>query len=345
MIITKFEEGRKKVSRSSRLVGTLAIMFLLVASPAGLALTYNRIAGASSVLGGVATDITALPSAGKNSTGGVPPAVAELTSLAQGCYVLSPNSNSWTQVACETAQQASKLPKPTEGGSHGVEGESAENLISAGAINYYPSVPSSPGISDSSKGSGSFSVQANTNGFQGVNGQLDWVQFTDQNDAGSPSNNFCIWNVDITTQNYNNNCMSLPYYMVGLYGIPWLFMEGYAPGNGYLYAEFCMESSKYCYSISASDEYCLGGGNCDGGSMFDQFWSMTGTVLGYGGGSKASFVSGSSLSTLVGLWDNPSKPYASGEQLVITNEENNLPTQSTSFSGCSGGWCWVSTSA
>jgi hypothetical protein len=339
MITTKFEEGKKKVSRSSSLVGTLAIIFLLVASPAGLALTYNRIAGATSIVGGAASGITVIPPTSMNTTG-MAPGLANVTSLPRGCYALSPGANSWTSVTCDTSQQASKLPKPTEGGSHGVKGESSESLIIQGVIDYYPSVPSSPGISDSSKGSGSFSVQANTNGFTGNNGQLDWVQFTDQNNAGSPSNNFCIWNVDITTQNYDNNCMSLPYYMVGLYGIPWLYMYGGAPGNGNLYAEFCMESTKYCYSISAPDEYCLGGCSAE----FDKFFSLTGTILGYGGGSEASFVKGSTLTTNVALY-KPTKPFASGEQNVITDEENNLPTQSTSSGGCSGGYCWVDTSA
>jgi hypothetical protein len=250
-----------------------------------------------------------------------------------GCYILSSQSNSWASTQCDSSAIDHKLPKPTEGGSSGVKGETSKASINYGEIQYYPSVPRSPGISDSSWGSGSFSVQANTNGFTGTNGHLDAVQFTDQNDEGSPSNNLCIWQVDVTSQNYDNNCMSLPYYMVGLYGYAWLYMLGYVY-HGNIYAQFCMERRSYCYDINTSDEYGLGG----------RYLSLTGTILGYGSGSKANFVKGSTMGTTVGLYQS-SKPFASGEQRVETVEQNNLGTQSTGTISCSSSWCYLSTQA
>jgi hypothetical protein len=133
---------------------------------------------------------------------------------------------------------------------------------------------------DNQWGSGAYSLQDNEF-FTGSNGQPDGVQFTDQHNPAFAvfgfENNVCVWQVDVTTQNYTSNCASLgtfmPQYVEGTwqgsYGSSGLLTVGAATGSGSAVA------------VVVPDLYGLGVGH--------RWNNSSGSILGYGNGSEAVF--------------------------------------------------------
>jgi hypothetical protein len=206
-----------------------------------------------------------------------------------------------------------------------VKGEASKNDINYGYVEVFPYTPY--GASDSMLGAGAYSVQANTNGFS-VSGDNYAVQFTLQNDPSSGNDYMCIWINDVTTQNYSNNCQSLP--MISLSSMSSGYMYGWAYG-GNIGMQFCLNGRTTCWYNSESDSVGLA----------SNWKGLTGTVLGNGGGSKLTIYGGTAtpyIHVLTGVY-KPTKPFDSGEIGAGTQETNNLFYTSTTKPSCAGHWC------
>jgi hypothetical protein len=165
----------------------------------------------------------------------------------------------WVADKCLSKAAAARLPHPTVGGNstgaYGVSGPcpgscdaNASSLITAGSVSvFFPgacpggicSTPA-PIYAETDSGTGrnaSFSVQLNTNQFtitcprgqsNCVSNDAGGVQFSYQADSGpfgiglfgwGVTSDVCVWMVDITLMNYNNQCMGVPYpYGSNLWG-------------------------------------------------------------------------------------------------------------------------------
>ena len=277
--------------------------------------------------------------------GGPFPIILPNTPTQKGCYKYVASQKGWIT---ETCHVNIPLPKLTEGGSSGVTGEASTSSIGYGYVAVYPNFVY--GEKDSGVGGGAFSVQANSNGFvTSPGGDTMWVQFTVQNDPGfkgpyPDQDLFCIWTVDVTTQDYNNDCENIS--LISIRGTSYLptpspntldYMYGAATNSqtygDMLSAQFCLNGRTNCWYINTNDIGLAG-----------RWTGLTGTILGYGGGSKATFSNsayGGKPLFLVetGIYQ-PTKPSTSGEEKVGTLETSNLKYASTGGTpSCSGGWC------
>src|SRR5208282_2085334 len=138
-------------------------------------------------------------------------------------------------------------------------------------------------------GGGAFSIQLNTNFFTGSNGHEYWVQFTFGN-ACTPScsaagavaagNGVCVSNVDITTNNYANECVyeTQPEVLSSGYSVT---ITGQILGNssGNFVATTAALSDGQILSVALPDTYALAG----------EWYQASGTILGYVDGSQAIF--------------------------------------------------------
>jgi hypothetical protein len=130
-----------------------------------------------------------------------------------GCYHYGPSG--WVEVSCATDEYVKEhYPHPDiqYGISSTATGATGKPLplaaVAYGVLDITFNAVGS--ISDKYYGTNAFSIQNNTNAFTGSNGDLDAVQFTVQSKPGQPDG-VCIWNVDVTTQNYGNkSCAPAP---------------------------------------------------------------------------------------------------------------------------------------
>ena len=302
------------------LTGIFAILFLLTFSGA-IASTSNPLASIKS--GGINPGLTVesntvIPQISlsvQSSSAEAMPNPTPPTTL--GCAEY--NAGVWQTIPCLSQSAASSLPKPTEGGSSGVYGLTQSTILLSGLVKVTLSTFS--GETDSSFGSGAFSIQANTNPFTGSNGDEDGIQFTEQSGASAGIHVTCIWQVDITKQNYPNTCVSNPLQTL---------KKGYSvyisstAVKGTLTTEFCVNSGKTCYKVSATDMYGL-----------DKHWTqLSGTLLGLGGGSAADFTHPTVMYAYVTLLAK-AKLFNTGP---YTEETNNLNIKSNKVS-CSSSGC------
>jgi hypothetical protein len=249
-----------------------------------------------------------------------------------GCYSYVQSSATWRIVQCLSASVSSTIPHPTEGGSFGVTGEASTKIFTKGAIAVIPTDPS--GVKDLVYGSGAYSIQANTNGFTN-GGKLYATQFTIQN---SPTADyFCIWTVDVTDQKYPNKCLSIP--IIQAKNIIFGIMFG-STQSGKVTNEFCSFTTSIsttgCWSITKTDTSGLG----------THWKGITGSILGYGGGSQVNFLGTSPQLIVQTDIYKPTSPLVSGEIGANTVETNNLHyvgSPTTSFSTTD--WSYVTTTS
>jgi len=240
-----------------------------------------------------------------------------------GCFKYDASQSTWIREPCLPPSVSSHIPRPQEGAKAGVTGEASKGLINYGYVDVF--ADPKYGWKDSVQGSGGYSIQANTNGFP-VSGNTYAVQFTLQNLPGGGAY-LCIWTIDVTTQSYPNDCQSIP-------NIPLTvadeYMNGWAYG-GNLGIQFCENDRTTCWYNLESDSIGL-----------ESHWKgLTGTALGYGGGSQLIFLTGPKQSTInvqIGMY-KPSKPYVAGEIGASTLETNNLHYTSRTSPTCSSDWC------
>lgn len=247
------------------------------------------------------------------------------TPTATGCFAYDASLSSWTQEQCVSSSTASGIPRPLEGGSAGVKGEASKIDINYGYVEVFPNAYY--GVTDSVTGAGAYSIQANTNGFS-VGGNNYAVQFTIQNDPSSGNDYLCIWSNDVTTQTYNNYCQNIPNISITSMSSGYLYGWAYGGSMG---IQFCLNGRTQCWYNSESDSIGL-----------ESHWKgLTGTVLGYGGGSKVTFIKGTAIPTnnvLTGIY-KPKSPYDAGEIGASTAETNNLHYTSTTKPSCASHWC------
>jgi hypothetical protein len=190
-----------------------------------------------------------------------------------GCYRYV--NHTWVRVACDTqAFIKAHFPHPELLAGVGGRFKTSTSrftlsVVSAKAIN-----TQGGSESDSSAGAGAYSLQDNAF-FTGGNGQPDGVQFTDQTELflGTRLNGVCVWQVDITTQNYASNCSSI------LSGHQVQYVEGVAEGGTLTVA--AASGSSWAVATVVPDTYGLGVGH--------RWNNSSGSILGYGGGSEAVF--------------------------------------------------------
>ena len=244
----------------------------------------------------------------------------------------STNDSAWVPVNVTNYTGAvANSPSPMEGNGYGIEGAYGGN----GMLTYAAEIVSFSqfsGETDLGGGGGnSWSVQMNTNGFYGNNGDADIYQIVLQNNNWVEHgicpfcwktyyNDFGIWQVDSTTQQYPHSTVSIPTYSLST--AIQIEIDAYLSAGiltGIL--TITTNSGTNSWAVSVTPQYGLAG-----------YWSsVSGTILGVGSTSPsnpdtAQFTSPTSeLTEIVASEQIPWSPYASNAlTLVYTVEQNNL---------------------
>lgn len=259
------------------------------------------------------------------SSAATPPAIpappAFAAPLKEGCY--RHTGSEWQEVPCATQDYIKQHYPPPEwqfsiksnpktvsffpGGPRIVY---TLPLAWASILVGFESAPTAASETDNHFGANAYSVQNNTNFFTGNNGHTDWVQFTVQSKPGQPDG-LCIWNIDVTvavaTKNqggYSPACVSAPRSVPdkpltgpgASVGVP-IVITGYvaapAAGSsaGLLVIWGQLPDAGGWWSTVARDTYGLNG----------NWTEISGSILGFGGGSQATFHN-TTMSTLLGAY-------------------------------------------
>jgi hypothetical protein len=247
------------------------------------------------------------------------------------------HAREWTKDRCLSARQTAKLPNLTIGGTTGTYGlpgpcvgacsTPPSGLITAASVSIvFPfSTSGLYALVDSGTGRDSFSVQLNSNPFSiactlstigggglfggsnCVTGDLGTVQFTYQADPGPWFNPFgwfsesavCITNVDDTAQNYSKTCMNVPSPYGNSPWVPGAVMQIIGgESNQTVWAKACVpwaSGSIECFGTVAPDTLGL----CLNAPSQCSWQGVSGSLLGYGGGSAATFPPGVTMVTSV----------------------------------------------
>jgi len=255
---------------------------------------------------------------------------------APGCYTYV--KQKWQATPCLPESQARAFPPPIQGGSLPIYGvQTATPTV--GAV--WSALTQANGMYDSISHKPDYSVQLNTNYFTGSNGHTDWVQLVTQAyfNAYYPALSYaggCIWNNDLSNTPFQPTypCVSLPY--VNLNTTWQAFIElDIVPGGLQGTFELCGYPCVWG-SVTVSDVYGLGSSGR---------WQQTsGTLLGYGLGSRAMFYSPAYLATDV-VQGYPGNTHGQFISAIVTGESNNLNYVSYNYVGCSNGDCWTDTAS
>ena len=217
---------------------------------------------------------------------------------------------------------------PMEGGSYGEFGINAQSGSPLSDSYEYFSLSQYSGETDSSYGSNAWSIQLNTNFFNGNNGAQDWIQSVLQNNLYnwySPwahFSQFGIWEVDVSTQSYTSYLDSAPILSLST-GVTYEIQMDVSGGE----IQTVLTITNYNtgntqnWIVDAVDTYGLSG----------HWSSISGTVFGAGGGSEAQFTSPTTDFTVLQAISTSSwSPTFSTDQ--VTGETNNLNQGSTTTS-------------
>jgi hypothetical protein len=251
-----------------------------------------------------------------------------------GCYELV--NGAWQSNPCiSSTQEQSYNMTATEGGStYGVEGVDA-GVTTIEAAQVTVSFSALAGETDSSYGSNSWSIQLNTNVYN-VGGSAYWAQFTEQNNPNywlGGYGQFCIWQVDLTTNSYPNTCTNTTIQSLSTSGSP--FVQGALSSSGgtnYLTGDYCKNGTT-CWGVTVKDNNGLTGNWITG----------SGTILGMAHGSTADFSHTTHESTSV-LLVAPSSFSGSKYSDTETAEMNNFNLGTTSIS-CNSNSCTTTASS
>ncbi len=187
---------------------------------------------------------------------------------AAGCYVN--HAGKWQRTSCASQTYIRQhIPRPEV--LSGVGGKTSPtkappfvlSVVSADVLHGGSDV-------DSHFGAGHYSLQNNVM-FHGSNGHLDGVQFTDQ--SGGGLDNLCVWQVDVTTQSYTPWCLPVPI------STRVVAVEGWSQ-PGFL-ADMMKTTAGPAGVVVMPDLYGLGSKG--------RWNNDSGSVLGFGNGSKAVF--------------------------------------------------------
>ena len=237
---------------------------------------------------------TAETSSSTSSLPAEPPSVftASMASAptAVGCYRYG--QAGWENVAClsqEAVQKWGGFPGPflgiisTQGGKLIGGPQPGKTQIRFGVV--MVGIRNFGSDSDSKYGDGAYSVQLNTNWFNGNNGHTDWVQFVYQDFCGNSAgcgdaSRLCIWNIDVTIDKYDWTCVRPGAVRLSSAGFApvgsqtWqTFIAGWVASNGNLGMVAFLNGG--IYSVVAPDMYGLA-------SDWDE---ASGGMMGAGDGS------------------------------------------------------------
>ena len=126
----------------------------------------------------------------------------ELPPTTIGCY--RHTNGKWVEANCLTPEEKLKIPRLSFRSDSVIQSPSSSPIGTVGAAGVQLDFLRFGSESDASHGgSNQFSIQLNSNVFNGNNGHADWVQFTYQREliAGSQLSVMCIWNIDLTVPN------------------------------------------------------------------------------------------------------------------------------------------------
>jgi hypothetical protein len=259
---------------------TAVCLVLLVTAPApGFAedKPYPNFGSIAKTAGPVSQPSAPLRTEATRTVPSVPPPPAKA-----GCYHYGPSG--WVEVSCATdAYVKEHYPHPDIQYGIASIATTTGKPLAYGLVDITFNAVGS--ISDSQSGTNAFSIQNNTNGFTGSNGDLDIVQFVVQSKPGQPDG-VCVWNVDVKTQNYAPTCVSAPNVRGG--GItagdeP--KVQGFIlPGHNIgvtAYLPWAEGGASTPWAAVAGDTYDLA----------DNWTEVSGAVLGFGNGSALTFSS------------------------------------------------------
>ena len=212
---------------------------------------------------------------------------------AKGCYTLS-KEKKWESNTCLTEEYVNAhYPHPEY--LPAIEFAPAPNAqtpsmpITGGAITV--GLEEIGSVNDTKFGKGAFSVQLNSNGFNGNNGHRDWVQFTTQHKPVS-SNQWedlvCVWNVDMTEGAYHPTCFTLDsnrVVSVNDHVVIQAYQDFKDKGHLKLSIQLSWVNNEKSYGIVVDDQYGLTNTVNNAGNWEEVF----GSILGYANSSTANF--------------------------------------------------------
>jgi len=218
----------------------------------------------------------------------------------KGCFTLS-KERKWKSNTCLTeAYVNAHYPHPEylpaiEFGPAANAGKTPSMPITGGSITI--GLDTLGSLTDTQFGKDAFSVQLNSNGFNGNNGHRDWVQFVVQHKpnsggkASAPGKSedlVCIWNVDMTEGAYHPTCFNPPAGRE-VRSNDHIVIQGYQDfqdkGHLKLSIQLSWVSGEESYGIVVDDQYGLTNAVNNVGNWEEVF----GSILGYGNGSTANF--------------------------------------------------------
>jgi hypothetical protein len=269
-----------------------------------------------------------------------------------GCYYQKPGEEKWQTVECVPESEASKLPRPQADPI--LEAIKNGSVVPANSlINSLREVRTSAwfskfsGETDSGFGPGFFSIQANTNYFQGNNGDTDWAQFVYSYSPPGAHDlpMICQWSVDITQNSAPApKCVNIPNapalsasFGADVYGIstsvmkcgiklPWVF--GCATVSSLTAVVWTPAGS---WAVIAPDYYGLS----------TRWNTVSGGILGISQKDTANFTSPTLISSITGAYAPWLNNVASANGGATSGETNNLNPIS-GFTACNGtGWCYL----
>jgi hypothetical protein len=273
-----------------------------------------------------------------------------------GCYRHHVGSSAWETTPCMSKAAVARIPHPEGNSQLELEQGSAPLTFVQYEINVlqYASeldvhvVPCIKNCPAPTGGANNFTLQLNTNGFKGADGQNYWVQFTHEAgganepaDGGATATALCIWNINVTTQDYgqtngNTVCTTVDRNRNPQHGDLAEMLAFAAPPSS--------QGGKGTLILVAALPWTTGGTDVDGWSVTapDVYglvpnWTYAeGAMLGYGAGSQAQF-NGACMTTSLTfpVLKSGTKVKIASPSGVQTLETNNLQPQNKPKVSCS----------
>jgi hypothetical protein len=250
-----------------------------------------------------------------------------------GCFEGNFQTLQWIQVECTFNAVETPFATPNIGGHGTGSGNdiasytgSTQNYLTVLANLTFTSFTSPE--TDSQRGSGSYSIQVNTNTWTGTNSKTDEVQFSAQT-YQSGYTAIGVWQIVTESQSscpsgdtwVSPNCYHATQYTPSSTFMPALgsgnqYLVTGEAANGYLETTACGNSS--CYDVSTTDSYDLEG----------SWVNEESNIFGYGSSSEASFTSSTHIDVNVwvtAIYNSPSnwEVYCQSTN-SYTSEYNNM---------------------
>ena len=251
-----------------------------------------------------------------------------------GCFESEPYTGVWTEIQCSYGNI-----RPTVGGGSNdyMLSDSTSTSAGNGSI-YFPTYAGETNTLGSNLcydgyggSSTTYSLQQNTDQFDGSNGDKDVVQFTSQVVHGlKPA--VGVWEIDVTTQNYDHNSTASPTWNAPLNTtIEYYLNGGLVYSHGYTFVETELYYVNYPKSGSDTISKAVVVSILDSYSLKGHWTYGEMNVFGIGCGNQATFTSGSSGSPYISF------PVCNGNRFsgTETAESNNFNLGSSTTVSCS----------